>query len=189
MIPTREQALKLLDEYVDNTNLKRHMYCVEASMRACARKFNQNEDEWGITGLLHDTDWEKHPNEHPKVITAKLRETGVDESICHAIASHGNNSAEMGEDRFEIRESLLDKALFACDEISGFVVACALPRPNKLDDLEPKSVMKKLKDKAFAAQVSRSDITEGAEELGVDLNEHIKLVIEAIRGIKSEIGF
>jgi predicted hydrolase (HD superfamily) len=189
MIPSREDALKILDKYVDNINLKRHMFAVEASMRALAKKFGENEDKWGITGLLHDADWEKHPTEHPKVIVKELREAGVDEDIAHAIASHGDQRADSGEDRFEKRESLIDKALFAADEISGFVVACAIVRPDKLDTLETKSVMKKLKDKSFAAQVSREDINKGAEELGVPLEDHITLVIEALRGIKSEFGF
>lgn len=189
MIPSREEALEILDEYVDNINLKRHMYAVEAVMRALAAKFNEDQDKWGITGLLHDADWEKHPNEHPKVIVKKLREMGVDEEIAHAIAAHGDNSEQYGMDRFEERTSLLDKALFAADEISGFVVACALVRPDKLDSLEAKSVIKKMKDKGFAAQVNRDDITKGAEALGVPLEEHITLVIETLRTIKDVFGF
>jgi len=172
---------------VPNANLKKHMYCVEAVMRALAKKYQEDEEKWGIAGLLHDADWEKYPDEHPKVIIKKLREMGVEEEIVRAIASHGDNSEKYGE-RFEKRESLMDRALFASDEVSGFVIACALVRPNKLDDLEAKSVVKKLKDKSFAAQVSREDIRNGAEELGVDLSEHIQLVIETLRRIKKELG-
>lgn len=186
-IPSREDALKFLTDMVENENLKKHMYCVEAVMRAYARKLSENEELWGIAGLLHDADWEKFPDDHPRVICERLREMNYDETMIHAIASHGNNSAQYGEDRFEIRASLFDKALFACDEISGFVVACARVRPTKLDDLEASSVIKKLKDKAFAAQVSREDITQGADELGIPMEEHIQFVIEAIKGIKDQL--
>ena len=187
MVPSRSEAVKILDDMVPNANLKKHMYCVEAVMRALAKKYQEDEEKWGIAGLLHDADWEKYPDEHPKVIIKKLREMGVEEEIVRAIASHGDNSEKYGE-RFEKRESLMDRALFASDEVSGFVIACALVRPNKLDDLEAKSVVKKLKDKSFAAQVSREDIRNGAEELGVDLSEHIQLVIETLRRIKKELG-
>lgn len=188
MIPKREDAMKLLVEMVDNINLRKHMFCVEAVMRSYAKKYGEDVDKWGFAGLLHDADWGKYPDEHPKVIVKKLREMGVDEEICQAIASHGNDSEQYGFGRFEKRENLIDKALYACDEISGFVVACALVRPDKLDSLEAKSVIKKLKDKSFAAQVSREEIREGAEELGVELVEHVSFVIEALKAIRSELG-
>jgi putative nucleotidyltransferase with HDIG domain len=187
MVPSREDAMEMLNNMVANVNLKKHMYCVEAVMRALAKKYTTDEDKWGIAGLLHDADWEKYPDEHPKVIVRKLRDMGVDEAVCHAIASHGNNSEKYGE-RFEKRESLIDKALYASDEISGFVVACALVRPDKLETLEARSVVKKLKDKSFAAQVNRDEIREGAEELEVDLTEHITFVIAAVKGIRKELG-
>lgn len=187
MIPTRDEAIKILDEMVENANLKQHMYCVEACMKAYAKKFGEDENKWGITGLLHDSDWEKYPDIHPGEIVKKLREMGVDEDICRAIAGHGNNS-ETEPARFEERKELIDKALFACDELAGFIVACARVRPTKLEGLEAKSVKKKLKDKAFAANVSRDDITQGAEELGVDLSEHVAFCIEAIKGIESNLN-
>lgn len=188
MIPTRDQALEILDEFVENENLKKHMYCVEACMRAYAKKFEKDIDQWGVTGLLHDADWEKYPDVHPKKILEKLKELDVDAEIIHAIASHGNNSEQYGLDRFEERKSLMDKVLFACDELSGFIIACALVRPNKLDDLKAKSVKKKLKDKSFAAQVNRDEIRQGAEELEVDISEHITFLIETLREIKKDLG-
>ncbi|KXK26959.1 MAG: hypothetical protein TR69_WS6001000983 [candidate division WS6 bacterium OLB20] len=186
MIPTREQAHSILENWVENINLRKHMYCVEAAMRAYAEKYGEDADKWGIAGLLHDADWEKYPDEHPAQIVAKLSAEGVDEELVHAIASHGNNSEQYGE-RFAERSTLIDRALFACDELCGFIVACSLVRPSGIDDLAPKSAKKKLKDKAFAAQVSRDDIYQGAEELGVDLTEHIQFVIDAIRGVKDRV--
>lgn len=186
MFPTREEAIKILDGMVKNENLKKHMYCVEACMRAYAKKFGEDEDKWGITGLLHDADWESYPNEHPKIIVQKLRDMKMDEDMAHAIASHGDDVE--GGTRFEKRESLLDKALFACDELSGFIVAAALVRPDKLNGMEAKSILKKLKDKRFAANVNRDDIRKGAEELGVDLKEHIEFCIKAIAAIQEHLG-
>jgi putative nucleotidyltransferase with HDIG domain len=185
---TYEQASEMLNEQVANVNLRKHMYCVEACMRAYAKKFGQDEEKWAITGLLHDADYEKYPSEHPKVIVKQLREMGVDEEIAHAIASHGNLREGEEESRFEKRESQLDKVLFAVDELSGFVVACALVRPDHLEGLEAKSVKKKLKDKSFAAKVNRDDIYQGIEELGVDMDEHIDFVIMAIQGISDKLG-
>lgn len=182
------QANQMLEEMVANVNLRKHMYCVEACMRAYAKKFGEDEEKWAITGLLHDADYEKFPNDHPKVIVKQLREMGVDEGIVHAIASHGNLREGEEKSRFEKRESLMDKALFAVDELSGFVIACALVRPDKLDTLEPKSVKKRLKDKTFAAKVNREDIFQGVEELNVDMDEHIAFVITALRGIKTKLG-
>jgi len=164
------------------------MYAVEAVLRSYAKIYKEDEEKWGVTGLLHDVDWEKYPKTHPKEIVKNLTEIGTDKEIIHAIASHGNNSPEYPTNHFEERTSLLDKALFASDEIAGFVIACALVRPDKLDTLKAKSVKKKLKDKAFAAKVSREEIYQGVKELGVDLDEHIQLVIEALQGIKEELG-
>jgi predicted hydrolase (HD superfamily) len=187
MIPTRDEAIKILNEMVKNDNLKQHMYCVEACMRAYARKYGEDEEKWGITGLLHDADWEKFPEQHPKEIVKQLRDSNVDEDIAHAIASHGDDGEEYGFGRFEKRESLLDKALFACDELAGFIIAVARVRPNGLDDLKSKSVKKKLKDKAFAAQVSRDDIENGAKELGIELNDHIEFMINALKEIQNDL--
>lgn len=184
---TREEAIAILDEMVANENLKKHMYCVEASMRSYAKKFNEDEDKWGLAGLLHDADWEKYPEEHPKVIVERLKTKSIDENIINAIASHGNNNEQYGWDRFEQRKSLFDRTLFAVDELSGFIIACALVRPDKLDGLKAKSVKKKLKDKRFAAQVSRDDIYQGAEELGIELDEHINFVIASLDSIRSEL--
>lgn len=186
---TRDEALQLLNEMVSNENLKKHMYCVEAAMRAYAEKFGEDVGQWGLAGLLHDADWEKYPNDHPKIIVKKLETANIDSNIVAAIASHGNNSEEYGWDRFKKRERLIDKALFAVDELSGFVIACALVRPDKLDNLKASSVKKKLKDKSFAAQVNREDIYLGAEELGVELEEHINFVIDALQSVKTELGF
>jgi len=183
-----EQANEMLNEKVGNINLRKHMYCVEACMRAYAKKFGQDEEKWAITGLLHDADYEKYPAEHPKVIVQQLRKMGVDEEIAHAIASHGNLREGEEASRFEKRESQLDKVLFAVDELSGFVVACALVRPDKLNGLEAKSVKKKLKDKSFAAKVNRDDIYQGIEELGVNIDEHIAFVVNAIQGITNKLG-
>jgi len=189
MIPTREEALKILDEYVTNINLKRHMFAVEAVLRGYAKKFGEDENAWGIAGLLHDADWEKHPKVHPKVIIDDLRKRGVPEEIIHAIASHGNNSPDFPTNHMEPRESRLDHAIFASDEISGFVIACALVRPDRLNTLEASSVIKKMKDKGFARQVNRQDIIGGAEELGIPLQDHIAFVIDQLRPIKSVFGF
>ena len=181
---TREQALEVLDELIKNENLKKHMYCVEAGMRFYAKEFGEDEEKWGLAGLLHDADWEKYPKEHPGKIIEKLKEIGVDEDIIYAISSHGN-SGDYGDNHFDFqpRKSLMDKALFAVDELSGFVIACALVRPDKLDSLKPKSVKKKLKDKKFAAQVSREDIYQGVEELSIELDEHIENIIEVLKGV------
>ncbi|MFQ5492926.1 MAG: HD domain-containing protein [Candidatus Dojkabacteria bacterium] len=189
MIPQRRSAIILLNEFVDNENLKRHMYAVEAAMRAYAKKLGEDEDKWGIAGLLHDADWEKFSDDHPRVIVERLKEMNVDDGIVQAIASHGNNSDQYPQNYFEERRSKFDSALFACDELAGFIVAVARVRPNGLDDLKAKSVKKKLKDKGFAAQVNRDDIRDGADELGVELDEHIEFVIKALRSIKEELGF
>lgn len=180
---TRTEALELLHEYTKTDSLRKHAYAVETSMRAFAKKVDDDEEKFGITGLLHDFDYEMFPTQegHPWKGSEILKEKGVSEEIRTAILGHAPYTNVT-------RESLLAKALYACDELSGFVVACALVRPNRIDDLEVSSVKKKLKDKAFARQVNRDDIYKGAEEVGVSLDEHIQLVIDALRGNAKELG-
>jgi putative nucleotidyltransferase with HDIG domain len=184
-MPTREEALALVREYIQNEALVRHMLSVEAAMRFYAEKYSQDADLWGITGLLHDFDWEIHPTaeQHPSQGAPILRERGLDEVIVRAILSHGNHTGIP-------RETLMEKALFACDEITGLITAVALVRPSRsLSDLEPKSIKKKWKDKAFAAGANREEIEQGAAELGVDLwGEHVGNVIAAMRRIAPELG-
>ena len=183
MIKIREEAHALLCEWVKNENLRKHMYCVEAALRAYAKKFGEDEDLWGITGLLHDFDYERFPTEqgHPFKGIKVLREQGYPDEMIQAILGHALYSGVA-------RESQLAKTLFACDELCGFIVACALVHPEKLNGLTASSVNKKLKDKAFAAKVSRKDIEQGITEMGVDKNEHIDFVIKAIQDIASELG-
>ena len=180
----RESAWSLLCEYTQSENLRKHMLAVEACMRAYARKFGGDEDKWGITGLLHDFDYEKYPTqqEHPFVGNKVLEERGYPEEIRRAILSHAEYSGVK-------RETPMEKALFACDELSGFITATALVKPGKsLVEVDAKSVRKKMKDKAFARSVSRDDIINGAAELGVDLEQHITFCIEAMKGIAGELG-
>lgn len=180
----RESAWNLLCEYTQSESLRKHMLAVEACMRAYAGKFGQEPDKWGITGLLHDFDYEKYPTpqEHPFVGNKILEEHGYPEEIRRAILSHADYSGVK-------RESLMEKALFACDELAGFITATALVKPGKsLAEVEPKSVRKKMKDKTFARSVSRDDIVNGAADLGVDLEEHIAFCIEAMKGIAGELG-
>jgi predicted hydrolase (HD superfamily) len=177
----RSEALGILDSYVDNVNLKKHMYAVEAAMRFYAAKFGEDQELWGVAGLLHDADWEKHPDQHPKMICADLEKRDVSPEMIHAISCHGHI--------FGIpRTSRFDDALFACDEVTGLVTTTALVRPDRLEGMEARSVIKKMKDKGFAAGVNRDDVREGAESLGVTLEEHIQNVIIAMQGIKSELG-
>jgi len=182
---TREEALALVREYVKNENLVKHMLCVEASMRFYADKFGEDVELWGLTGLLHDFDWEIHPTaeQHPAEGAPILRQRGVDEVIVRAILSHGDNTRIP-------RESQLEKALNACDEITGLITAVALVRPSKsLYDLEPSSVKKKWKDKAFAAGTDRAVMEKAAEEFGIDLwGEHVGNIIAAMRRIAPELG-
>ena len=180
----RVQAWSLLCEYTQSESLRKHMLAVEACMRAYARKFGEDEDKWGITGLLHDFDYEKYPTpaEHPFVGNKILEERGYPEDVRRAILSHADYSGVK-------RESLMEKTLYACDEIAGFITASALVKPNKsLAEVEAKSVRKKMKDKAFARSVNRDDIISGAADLGVDLEEHIAFCIEAMKGIAGELG-
>ncbi len=176
----RDQALQLVTDWVKNQNLVNHMLCVEAAMRLYAQKYNEDVEVWGIAGLLHDGDWEKYPQEHPQQIIKRLKELGADERIIHAINAHG------GKDVI-VPETIMDKALFACDELCGFVVAVARMRPDKLNGMEASSVKRKLKDKAFAANVRREDIYHGAELLGVDLDQHIQAIIEAIQPLSAKL--
>jgi putative nucleotidyltransferase with HDIG domain len=188
-MPTRDDAWKLLCEYTAGESLRKHALAVEACVRAYARKANADEELWGITGLLHDFDYERWPNdahapdqEHPFAGSKILREQGYPEEMIHAILAHADYCQVP-------RVSPLDKTLFACDELSGFLTACALVKPTKkLADVEAPSVRKKLKDKAFARGVNRLDVTNGAEELGVPLEEHIAFCIEAMRGISEALG-
>ena len=182
---TRDEALALVREYVKTEGLVRHMLCVEAAMRFYAEKFGEDVELWGLTGLLHDFDWEIHPTaeQHPAEGTPILRQRGVDEIIVRAILSHGDNTGIP-------RESRMEKALNACDEITGLITAVALVRPSRsLLDLEPSSVKKKWKDKAFAAGTDRSGMEKAAEEFGIDLwGEHVGNVIAALRRIAPELG-
>jgi putative nucleotidyltransferase with HDIG domain len=180
----RSQAWSLLCEYTQSESLRKHMLAVEACMRAYARKFGEDENKWGITGLLHDFDYEKYPTpaEHPFVGNKILEERGYPEDVRRAILSHADYSGVK-------RESQMEKTLYACDEVSGFITASALVKPNKsLAEVEAKSVRKKMKDKAFARSVNRDDIINGAADLGVDLEEHIAFCIEAMKGIAAELG-
>ena|ERR1044071_4731718 len=160
------------------------MLAVEACMRAYARRFGEDQEKWGITGLLHDFDYEKHPSlqEHPFVGSRILEEHGYPEEIRRAILSHADYSGVP-------RVSRMEKALFACDELSGFIVAAALVKPGKsIAEVDATSIRKKMKDKAFARGVNRNDVIHGAADLGIDLEEHIAFCIEAMRGIAAELG-
>jgi putative nucleotidyltransferase with HDIG domain len=186
-MPTREEAWEMLCEYTKGESLRRHALAVETAMRACAPRYGgdgADVDEWGMTGLLHDFDYEMFPTaeEHPYKGSEIMRERGYPEHIRRAIMGHATYTNVP-------RDTQMAKALFATDELCGFLVACALVRPAKsLDDLEVKSVKKKLKDKAFARTVNRDDIHQGVAELGVDLDEHIRFVIDALRPAQAEIG-
>lgn len=180
----REIALEIVREYVKNENLVNHMLCVEAAMRFYAQKFGEDVELWGITGLLHDFDWEIHPTleGHPTAGAAILQERGVSDIIVQAILSHGVNTGVP-------RDTLLRKALFACDEITGLVTAVALVRPSRsLYDLTSSSVKKKWKDRAFAAGANREEIAKSVEDFGVGLWEHTDNVILAMRTIAPQLG-
>lgn len=181
----REEALAIVEEYVSNENLIRHMLAVEAAMRFYAEKLDQDQDLWGMTGLLHDFDWEIHPTmeEHPQAGIPILKQKGVPEEIIQAILSHADHTGVP-------RQTLMQKGLYACDEITGLITAVALVRPSKsLDDLKVKSVKKKWKDRKFAAGANREEIAQATEEFGVELWEHVGNVILAMRGIGPELGF
>jgi putative nucleotidyltransferase with HDIG domain len=183
-MPNREEAWKLLCEYTQSENLRKHALAVEACVRAYARKFGGDEALWGVTALLHDFDYEKYPNapDHPLEGSKILRARGYPEELVQAILSHADYTNVP-------RETPLQKALFACDELAGFITAVTLVRPSKsLADVAVKSVKKKFKDKAFARTVKREDIYRGTAELGVDLEEHIAFCLEAMRGIADRLG-
>lgn len=180
----REAAFALLCEYTQSESLRRHMLAVEAALRAYARRYGEDEDKWGIVGLLHDFDYERWPNlpDHPLQGAAILAERGYPDEVIYAIKSHAAEVTNCP------RVSLLDKTLYACDELAGFITACAMVRPEGIEGLQAKSVRKKMKQKAFAAAVNREDIVQGAAELGVDLDEHIQVVIDAMSPIREELG-
>ena len=178
MALTRDDAWRLLTEYTKNENLLKHAIAVEAAVRGYARRFGENEDEWGVVALLHDFDYERWPSaeDHPFRGTEILRDKGYPEWVTRAILSHADYSGVA-------RETLLEKTLFACDEMAGFVTAAALVRPTKsVLDLEASSVIKRMKDKAFAKAVKREDLRAGAELIGLPLEEHIANVIAFMRG-------
>ncbi len=180
----RDQAMQIVTHYIMNRNLIGHMLSVEAAMRWYAEKLEQDVELWGVTGLLHDFDWEIHPTpeEHPALGAPILRSHGVPEEIVRAILSHGSEAAVP-------RVSLMEKALFACDEITGLITAVALVRPSRsLMDLTSSSVKKKWKDKAFAAGTNREEMAAAAEEFGVELWQHVDNVILAMRRIAPELG-
>jgi putative nucleotidyltransferase with HDIG domain len=181
-MPHRQDALALLHEWVENEGLRNHMLAVEAAVRHYARLRGADPELWGLAGLLHDLDWERHPEEHPLVAVKLLRERGYPEEVLHAILAHRSELTQVEPERE------LDRVLVACDELSGLVVACCLVRPNGIDDLKPKSVVKKLKDRAFAAGVSREEVARGMELIGLERNEHIQNVIDGIRTEGERLG-
>ncbi len=181
---TRTDALALVTEYTKNPALVKHMLAVEAAMRAYARKLGQDEERWGIVGLLHDFDYERWPNppDHPLKGAEILKERGWPEEVIYAIKSH----ADYLPDCPRVRP--IEKALYACDELAGFISACALVRPHGIRDLAASSVKKKLKSKGFAAKVNREDIDRGAADFGVELTTHIQFVIDALKPYAAELG-
>jgi len=180
---TRDRAWETLTRYTKSEALLRHALAVEASVRAYARKFGEDEELWGVTALLHDFDYEIHPtlDKHPQDGAPILREEGYPEVVIEGVLSHAEHLAMP-------RDTPLKKTLFACDELSGFIHACGLVRPDGIETLEPKSVKKKLKQASFAAGVNRDDVYKGAEELGVELDDHLRFVTEAMRPIAGELG-
>ena len=183
MRPTRDQAWETLTKYTQSEALRRHALAVEAAVGAYAQKFGEDEELWRVTALLHDFDYEMHPTleKHPQDGAPILREEGYPEEVVEGVLSHAEHLGLP-------RDTPLKKTLFACDELSGFIHACGLVRPDGIDTLEPKSVRKKLKQPSFASGVNRDDVYNGAEALGVDLNEHIAFVTEALRPIAPELG-
>ena len=183
-MPTRNDAYILMTTHVQNENLRKHMYAVEAAMRFYARKYGEDEELWAMTGLLHDCDYEEYPDlhEHTQVLAGWLRDGGYDERIIYAILAHNELNTN------QPRKSLMDHALYACDEVTGMITATALVRQKTLPGLPVASVRKKMKTKGFAAGVNREDLVRGAEELGVDLDEHIANVIEAMSSIADQLG-
>src|SRR5882672_8786251 len=176
----RSEAQALLVSLTKSASLLRHMRSVELVMTAYAEKLGENKEEWAVAGLLHDADYEAFPDQHPNLIVEKLQLLGETE-IAHAISAHYTH--------WNVPyETLLDKALLACDELTGFIVACCQVRPDGIASLEPKSVMKKLKDKGFAAKVDRYEVAKGAELFGVDMQEHIAFIIDTLRENREELA-
>lgn len=179
----RDEAWNLLCEWTESDSLRKHMLAVEASMRAYARHFGEDEERWAVTGLLHDMDYERHPTpeEHPMVAVRELEHRGYPQDVLEAIKGHADYLDTP-------RETLMAKTLYAVDELTGFITACALVRPEGLEGLKAKSVRKKMKQSSFAASIDREHITRGAEELGVDMNEHIEFVAAAMQGEEHSLG-
>jgi len=170
------KAIELLNEYIKNENLRKHCYAVESCMRLYAKKLNQDEDRWGITGLLHDIDWETNPDTHPHTSVPILKNAGYDEEMIDAVLGHAYPIRTNTQ-----RQTDIAKYLFACDELAGFVVAYSLMKPGRLHDIDATSVVKKLKDKAFARNVSREDIFTGVEEINIPIEQHVETIITALR--------
>jgi putative nucleotidyltransferase with HDIG domain len=183
LTPTRDQAWETLTRYTTSEALLRHALAVEASTAFYARRFGEDEELWRVTALLHDFDYEIHPtlDKHPQDGAPILRDEGYPEEVIRAVLSHAEHVGLS-------RDTLLEKSLFACDELSGFVHACGLVRPTGLDGLEPSSVKKKLKQPSFAAGVHRDEVYAGAELLGIELDEHIRNVVAALQPIGPELG-
>lgn len=179
-----ERAEETVREFVRNENLIKHMYAVSEAMRQYARRFGESEDKWAATGMLHDFDWEIHPNheEHPLKGEALLKERNWSNEICRAILSHADYTGVK-------RESLMEKTLFAVDELCGFIIACALVQPDrKLSSLKAESILKKMRKKEFAKNVSREDMLKGARELEINFNDHVEFVLTSLKGISSRLG-
>ncbi|MBI3997665.1 MAG: HDIG domain-containing protein [Armatimonadetes bacterium] len=184
-LPPREDAWALLCEWTPTPNLRKHMLAVEAAMRSYARRFGEDEDLWGLVGLLHDFDYERYPSQeagHPFRGAEHLRALGYPEVVCRGVLSHASYSGVP-------RASRMERTLHACDELTGFIVAVALVRPSRsLDEVDATAVRKKMKDKAFARAVDREEMLRAADELGVPFDEHVRVVIEAMRGIAPALG-
>ena len=181
---SRDQAWDLFCSWTESESLRRHVLAVEAAMRAYARRFGEDEELWGLVGMLHDLDYERYPDletGHPRMALEELRRQGFSDEFVRAVASHADFLGVS-------RDSLMEKSLFAVDELSGFVMACAFVRPEGIHGMTPKSVKKKMKTPAFAAAVNREELRSGAEELGVDFDEHVTLVIAALEERAGELG-
>jgi putative nucleotidyltransferase with HDIG domain len=182
--PSRDDAWELFCEWTESDSLRKHVLGVEAAMRAYARKFGEDEERWAVTGIVHDLDYERYPDletGHPRMALEELRNRGYPDDVIDAVAGH---ATFLGVPR----ETLMAKTLFAVDELSGFIAACALVRPTGIEGMKPKSVRKKLKQPSFAAKVDRAEIAQAIEELGIDENEHIQFVIDAMSERAGELG-
>ena len=182
--PTRSQAAAILEDWTKSQNLRKHAYAVEAAMRAYAARFGQDPEKWGAVGLLHDFDYEKFPSlsSHPMEGAAYLRQQGFSDELVQAILAHADHAGV-------VRDSLLKKAIYAVDELTGLITAAALVRPSKkLAEVEVKTVMKKWKEKSFAAGVNRQTVEQGSRELGVPLEEHVGIVLKAMQGVSAQLG-